>query len=158
MNKNNMAEIISNSLISIEVHVSEADAIKIAKNIRKPMWNWHIYAGYTLIGLYILRLLYMAFAGAAFKSPFSKESTLREKFESWVYIVFYTFIGISLVTGFLIVNGSKDSKAFLESIHVLSIYYVLSFIALHLGGVLFAELGSQKGIVSRMIHGKYEKH
>ena len=41
----------------------------------------------------------------------------------------------------------------MEEIHELSIYYLLAFIVIHFGGVLVAELGSQKGIISKIISG-----
>ena len=41
----------------------------------------------------------------------------------------------------------------MEEIHELSIYYLLAFIVIHFSGVLMAELGNQKGIISRVISG-----
>ena len=41
----------------------------------------------------------------------------------------------------------------MEQIHVLSIYYLLSFIILHLGGIFIAELTNQKGLISKMVSG-----
>jgi len=41
----------------------------------------------------------------------------------------------------------------LEQVHLLGIYYVLAFIAVHLAGVLKAEFTDGKGIVSRIVSG-----
>jgi cytochrome b len=41
----------------------------------------------------------------------------------------------------------------MEEIHVLGIYYLIAFIAIHLAGVLIAEFTDQKGIVSRIVSG-----
>ena len=63
-------------------------------------------------------------------------------------------MGITLITGFLIVNGPADYKDSLESVHVQSLYYVILFIVLHMIGIVVAEVSDEKGIVSKMIHGK----
>jgi cytochrome b len=42
----------------------------------------------------------------------------------------------------------------MEEIHVLSLYYLLAYIVLHIGGVIMAEFNSDHGIVSRIIGGK----
>jgi cytochrome b len=41
----------------------------------------------------------------------------------------------------------------MESIHELSIYYLLGFIVLHIGGVLYAEFTTNKGIISKIVSG-----
>jgi Ni,Fe-hydrogenase I cytochrome b subunit len=63
-------------------------------------------------------------------------------------------MSISLITGFLIVNGPQEYKNGLESIHVQSLYYVILFIILHMIGIVLSEFSNEKGIVSKMIHGK----
>ena len=60
---------------------------------------------------------------------------------------------ISIVTGLIIELGPKDLKKPMEEIHVLGIYYLIAFIAIHLGGVLIAEFTNDKGIISRIIRG-----
>ena len=154
MNKNNIADILVKELGERDIALDGEEAVKIGKAIRKPMWNWHIYIGYVLTGLYILRLIYMMIAGPQFKSPFNKLSNIREKFESWVYIVFYILLAITLITGLLIVLGPKEYKHTLETVHVQALYWLLAFIFIHLAGILIAEFGHMKGIVSKMINGK----
>jgi cytochrome b len=41
----------------------------------------------------------------------------------------------------------------MEEIHVLSIYYLVAFIVLHIGGVLYAEFTISKGIISKIVSG-----
>ena len=60
---------------------------------------------------------------------------------------------VSLVTGLLIVWGPKGWKEPLEQVHVLSIYYLLGFIVVHLAGVLKAEFTDRKGIISSIVSG-----
>jgi cytochrome b len=88
-----------------------------------------------------------------FSNPFNKQLTLKEKFQYGVYLIFYGCVAISLITGLIIELGPKNLKKSMEEIHVLSIYYLLGFIVIHLGGVLLAELTNQQGIISKMISG-----
>lgn len=153
MDKKIVGPILKESLETINISITSEQAMKIAKDIRAPLWRWHIYAGYLLIGLYFLRISLVVFRRLDLPNPFSRNYSLKEKFKSWVYIIFYIFLAVSLVTGFLIVHGPKHLKDSLKSVHELSIYYILVFIIIHFAGVFFAEKGEQKGIVSKMISG-----
>ena len=72
---------------------------------------------------------------------------------SLIYFIFYIFTGISLITGLIIELGPKNLKTPMEEIHVLSIYYLVAFIVLHIGGVLYAEFTTSKGIISKIVSG-----
>ena len=158
MNKNNVAAIIQDFLKDTDQTLSQDQLIALAKNIRKPMWIWHIYLGYVLTGLFSLRFILPFFGQMKFQNPLAKNLTLKEKFQKWVYIIFYLCVVVSLVTGLVIEFGPKDLKHTMEEIHVLSIYYLIGFIVIHLGGVLMAEFTNQKGIISRIVSGsKKEK-
>ena|SRR5690606_12130940 len=45
MNKENMADIIQNYLNGTDQSLSRDQLIILSKQIRKPMWDWHIYTG-----------------------------------------------------------------------------------------------------------------
>lgn len=154
MEKSHVAEIIQTYLTENNYEtLPQDDAIVLAKKIRKPMWDWHIYLGYVLVGLYCIRLALPFFGEMKFTSPFQKDLDAKTKFQYWTYLIFYVFTGISLITGLIIEWGPKTYKKPMEEIHELSIYYLLAFIVIHFGGVLVAELGSQKGIISKIISG-----
>lgn len=153
MNKNNVSDIIQNYLSTTDQQLSDEQSIKLAKLIRKPMWEWHIYIGYVLVGLYVIRMILPFFGEMKFTNPFQKNLDVKTKFQYWVYLVFYFCTAISLITGLIIELGPKNLKEPMEEIHILSIYYLVAFIVLHFGGVLLAELSTQKGIISRIISG-----
>jgi cytochrome b561 len=153
MNKDHMAGIIQNYLSTTDQSLSQDQLIVLAKQIRKPMWDWHIYIGYVLVGLYSIRLALPFFGQMKFSNPFNKILTLKEKFRYWVYLVFYGCVAVSLTTGLIIEFGPKDLKKAMEEIHVLSIYYLLAFICIHIGGVLLGEFNDQQGIISKIISG-----
>ncbi|SRX72929.1 cytochrome b/b6 domain-containing protein [Aequorivita antarctica] len=153
MNKNNMADIIQAYLNGTDQSLSSEQLIVLAKQIRKPMWDWHIYLGYVLTGLFSLRFLLPLFGTMKFQSPLLKNLTTKQKFQKWSYIIFYVCVVVSLVTGLVIVWGPKSLKEVMEEIHILGIYYLIAFIAIHIGGILIAEFTNQKGIISRIVRG-----
>ncbi len=154
MEKNHIAGIIQVFLADNGyAALSQDDAIVLAKKIRNPMWNWHIYFGYVLTGLYCIRLAVPFFGEMKFSSPFKVGLDAKTKFQYWLYLVFYVCVAISLVTGLFIEFGPKNLKEPMEEIHVLSLYYLLGFMVLHFGGVLLAEFTTEKGLISRIISG-----
>lgn len=153
MNKEHIALIIQNYLSTTDQSLSQEQLIILAKQIRKPMWQWHIWAGYALVGLYCIRMLLPFFGYMKFSNPFEKGLDLKTKFQYGVYVAFYICVAGSLVTGLMIEFGTKELKDTVENAHKLSIYYLLAFIALHFGGILMAEFGAQKGIVSKILSG-----
>ncbi|AFL79693.1 cytochrome B561 [Aequorivita sublithincola DSM 14238] len=153
MNKNNMADIIQAYLSGTDQSLTREQLIVLAKQIRKPMWDWHIYLGYVLTGLFSLRFILPFFGTMKIQNPLVKNLTLKQKIQKWTYIIFYVCVVVSLVTGLLIVWGPKALKESMEEIHVLGIYYLIAFIVVHVGGVLIAEFTNQKGIISRIVRG-----
>jgi cytochrome b561 len=160
MNKDNMAGIIGSYLSENDQILSQDQLIVVAKLIREPMWQWHIYIGYVLVGLFGMRFMLPLFGEMRVQNPLDKKLNTKEKFQKWTYPIFYVGVVISLFTGLIIELGPKNLKEPIEEIHVLSIYYLVPFIVIHLTGVLIAEFTDQKGIISKIISGekKVKKH
>ncbi len=148
MEKNHVAAILTDKLSALDITLSKEQAIKIAKQIRKPMFDWHITIGYVAAGVFVLRMLFHIKNKKAF-NPVTK----KEKFQIWVYRVFYALLGVTLITGLYMEFGPDFLGDIVEEIHKLSLYYMIAFLFLHFGGILLAEFGSKKGIVSKMIGG-----
>lgn len=157
MNKYNVAAVIQNYLSDTDQLLTQDQLIALAKIIRQPMWNWHIYLGYVLTALFSLRFMLPLFGKMKFQNPFAKNLSIKEKFQKWIYIFFYICTTISLVTGLIIQFGSKELKKPMEDIHILSIYYLIGFLLLHWAGVFIAEFTDQKGLVSRIVSGSGQK-
>jgi len=153
MNKTHVADIIADFLKDKPFSLSEDERILLAKKIRKPMWQWHIYIGYILVGIFSLRMVLPLFGIMPLPNPLQKKVPQVVKIQKWVYILFYLCVSISLVTGLFIEFGPKDWKSSVETIHELSIYYLLIYMVLHLAGVLYADFVSDKGIISRIVGG-----
>ncbi len=154
LNKENIAIIIENFLSETDQVLSQDQLIVLAKQIRKPMWQWHIYIGYVLVGLFCLRFMLPLFGEMRIQNPLNKKLNTKEKFQKWIYILFYVCVVISLFTGLVIELGPKNLKEPFEEIHILSIYYLVAYIVIHLTGVLIAEFTDQKGIISKVISGE----
>lgn len=153
LNKFNVADIIQNYLSETDQSLSEDQLIVLAKRIREPMWKWHVYLGYVLLGLFSIRFVLPAFGQMKFQNPLRKNLTTKSKIQRWAYLIFYGCVVVSLVTGLIIEWGPKTLKKPMESIHEWGIYYLVAFIAIHLGGVLFAEFTSHPGIISKIVSG-----
>jgi len=158
LNKFNVAAIIQDYLKGTEQTLSKDQAIALAKKIRQPMWNWHIYMGYVLAILFSIRFILPAFGQMKIQNPLRKNLSTKVKFQNWSYIIFYFCVIISLTTGILIEWGPKEFEKPMETIHVYGIYYLVAFILIHLTGVLIAEFTDQKGIISRIVSGTTEKY
>ncbi len=154
MNKFHVAEILGENLSTYNIELGEAERIALAKKIRKPMWDWHIYSGYALIVLYLLRLVYNRVSGYGFVLPFRKSLLIHEKVQSWSYLSFYALIAGSLITGMLIVHGPKSWKSSIEGVHEYSHFYLLTFIAIHFMGLYLNEISAKKGKVNKMLTGQ----
>jgi cytochrome b561 len=153
MDKNHMAQIITQGLQKIDLVISSDQAVSIAKSIRGVMFSWHVYFGYSVVFFLLARLTYMKIVGIHYLSAFDKTATLKEKFQAWVYWLFYAGISLSVTTGLLLKFGPGAIEGFVEEIHELALWYFVPFIGLHLAGIIIAEAGANKGIVSKMIGG-----
>lgn len=153
LNKYNVAQIIQDYLTETGQTLSQDQLIILAKKIRQPMWDWHIYLGYFITGLFCLRMALPLWGKMKIQNPLNTQLTAKQKLQRYIYIIFYTCVAISLITGLLIKFGPKEFKKPIEQIHELSIYYLVAYIILHIGGVLIAEFTDQKGIISRIING-----
>lgn len=154
MKKDVMSTILQTELAKIDIVIEKDASIKIAKKIRNEMWQWHVYAGYFLVFVFLLRLLMASIGKMIFLNPFQDGLTMKQKFQAWVYLSFYFLMFVSLLTGLLIEFGPDDLHETMETIHKLSLYYLISFIVLHFGGLWIAEKVEKQSLVSKMIASK----
>lgn len=153
MNKGSMGTIIQDNLAERNISISNDDAGTIAKKVRKPMWSTHTIAGYVLVGLFVLRLILTWVQGMGFANPLKKGLSGYEKFKSWVYIIFYILLAGSLITGLLMEFGPESLEHTMEELHEQSLYYMVVFIVIHTVGVIVADGGKDRGIISKMVSG-----
>ena len=147
---------------------------ELAHAVGERIWEWHIAIGLTLAGFWLLRVL-LELRGPAevrFSSrllavvrkyrlapPATRTEAGGELFAKITYALFYSFLTVMVFTGLALTWA--DDVAWLgnieqevSGIHEVTMYLILSFFALHLAGVVRAELTKDHGLISRMIGGK----
>lgn len=154
MEKNHMAQILMDAPQLAGAQLSESDAVKVAKSIRNVMFDWHLYAGYFVAFMLVIRFGYMKANGLYYKSPLDPTATVKEKIKAISYIGLYGFVTLSLISGLLIVYGPSDWKHTIEAFHELALWYLVPFLVLHFAAIIKAEAGEEQGIITRMIGGR----
>ena len=73
LNKYNVADIMKDFLVDTDQTLSQDQLIKLAKKIRQPMWDWHIYLGYFITGLFVMRFALPFFGKMKVQNPLKME-------------------------------------------------------------------------------------
>lgn len=150
MAKKNVVKVIESHVGN---SVSPEQSKAIAKELLEPMWQWHEYAAYFILGVLIIKIIYTLFKSSKTPNHFNEKKSVKEYLQKAVYLLFYMFLAATTITGFYLKWGDGTWKAQMEAIHKLAIYWFPIFIGLHLIGIVIAELTNKKGIVSKMIGG-----
>ena len=152
--------------------LSADQAKAAAKAVNKEVWIWHKYTGVVLACLLLFRIIMEFFepAGQSLASRIRKGALyLRQPgadktagkhylYVKYLYLFFYLALTVIVLTGLCIIyaddfEGLKQMKETLKDIHSFTMYVILGFIVLHIGGILRSELKDRSGVVSDMIHG-----
>lgn len=144
----------------------------IAVAIRNPLWDWHIYLGFSLAALLVGRLLVLFFVE---KSGFEiqpiknllhmgqvpaleKRSALHFNLVKLSYVIFYLATAMMIVSGLLLtfkveLKLATDLAGSIKEVHELMMWFFVVFVVGHIAGVVIAENGKDKGLISDMING-----
>ncbi len=168
---------VSKALDETGAKLAEQPAGMVLHGLREQVWDLHVYAGYLIVVL----LAYRLFAGLLER----KDRTLLYKLKlaltlyhlqkgpirgkevavKFLYFLFYSMLLFMAVSGLslkfhLELGLSNPLKHNIEEAHGLVMYLILSFILVHIIGVIIAEKTDKPGIVSHMINGGnvYEQH
>jgi len=166
------AALIKDEMQKAGASVTPDQARSAAHALEDSVWNIHIYFGYALTGLLLLRLVLELFQvvdqkfirkiKAAFKQfkivKTNRETNLHEATVKTIYAVFYLLLLIMVVTGLFLafedaLVAYKSMRHTIKSIHGFCMYLILAFIIIHIAGVFLAERKRSPGIVSDMING-----
>jgi cytochrome b561 len=158
MNIPENGKVIASALAENGVSITTQDANSIARKIRTPMFDWHFYAGYVLIGLLLLRFIDLLVNKPKFNSPCCKGATANERLRGGLYILLYTALVVILAIGLFLKFGPRgddvrELRMCLRAIHIYCGYFVGVYFFVHLAGVFIGENTTDKGIVSKMING-----
>lgn len=152
--------------------VSKDQARAVAHAYSDKFWELHTYIGYVLVGLLFSRIFIEITQpreeklgvklrrAAGFQSVDPAETADARHYVQVKrgYQLFYVLIGIMAVTGlglaFDDVPFFKTWHGTIKQTHSFVQYLIYGFIIIHLAGVIRADMGRRKGLVSGMIHGK----
>ncbi|MEK2644920.1 cytochrome b/b6 domain-containing protein [Bdellovibrio sp. BCCA] len=144
----------------------------IAVSIRNPMWDWHVYLGFTLGALLLIRIMVGLLvvkkcpATHAVQSAWNlKKVPQKEKGSAIHYTLVKTgYAFFYLATLFMVTSGilmqfktelglGKEAIGVIKEIHEMMMWFFVVFVVGHLLGVVIAENRGDRGLVSDMIHG-----
>jgi Ni/Fe-hydrogenase 1 B-type cytochrome subunit len=149
-------------------------ARSVAHAYSDKLWDLHKYIGFALVGLLLCRIgieiaqpgdeqLRTKIKKAAGFKPSSAADNAAKRFAQhycrvkWTYVIFYVLIGTMALTGlglaFEDVPLLRTWHRSISNVHGFVQYFIYAFILIHLVGVIRADLGRHKGLVSGMIHG-----
>jgi cytochrome b561 len=111
------------------IDLTNEQTIVTVKSILDPMWQWHVYAAYVFFVIIAVRIIYMLVKGIRFPNPFSANTSAKEKFQGFIYLLFYLFVIVSSITGAYLKWWNGDLKDTMETIHnlLVSDFYYFAF-------------------------------
>lgn len=154
------------------VTVSDDQAFAVSHEYEDKMWEVHKLIGYGLAFLLFVRVV------VEFTQP--KDEKMRNRLKKAVelsksgnsnkaeythyirvkrsYLLFFVLLLLMVLTGLGMSFGrelgfSREIRGGLKNFHGVVQYFTYAFILFHLAGVILAENGKMRGIVSGMIHG-----
>lgn len=154
MNKSIMSDTIMLKLAEMNATITQDQAISIAKAIRSPMWNWHIYLGIA-VGVLILYRIFLAVKKIKIDDG---KVDAKLKLVRLSHCVLMGIIAIVAITGAIAVYGSnigvgKELAHDIKEVHELFGWIIMAFVPLHIIGVFVSDNTDYKGIVSKIISG-----
>jgi cytochrome b561 len=158
MSKKTVAAAVSKELETQNIRLDKTSLRSIGNELLEPMFQWHVYAAYVITFAFIARVIYMIAKGIKFPNPLLKTTANKDKFQGFMYLLFYILIAVQIFTGGILKFeiGSESFSETAEKIHKFAVYWTPVFILLHFAGIAIAENTNRKGITSKMIGGDSE--
>lgn len=169
--------LVQESLKNNGLSANPDQAKSVSHEFNDILWHWHTYIGFALAALFGFRII-LEFVHPKERKliPLIKNgmSYLKTKsgdmkeakhflFVKYAYILFYVALLVMVSTGLFMaysddIANLQDIRHSVKEVHSAFMWVILSYLVLHIGGVILAELGVKyKGIVSDMIHGGSEE-
>jgi Ni/Fe-hydrogenase 1 B-type cytochrome subunit len=154
------------------VTVTSDQARAVAHEFSDKLWDLHRLIGFVLSGLLLTRLFIEIYQPREeklrnrLKKAMGFRSTIPiEQIENRhyigvkiTYLIFYALFLLMALTGLVLafedIPFLKEFHQPAKQIHSILQYFIYAFILIHLIGVIRADLGHHKGLVSGMIHGE----
>lgn len=172
LNQRQNIPLVQGELAKKGVTADNNQALAVSHLYAEKMWDLHKLLGYALTFLVLSRIV--------IELTQKKEERMKSRFEKALqthqqpgenkkdlmhylvvrlsYSLFYLVLLAMATTGMLIALGtdlgiSGPVRHTIKEVHGFFQYLIYAFVAFHLAGVILAEIGKAKGIVSGMING-----
>lgn len=172
-NAKDNTSLVQENLQKSNITVTPDQAKSVAHEFSDLLWHWHTYIGYVLAALFGFRILFEFFQPKEQKViPVLRNSLKylrmpgadKKKgklylFVRYLYILFYFALAVQTCTGLFMaysddVVSLKDQRHLAKEIHNVFMWVIISYVVIHICGVVLAELSKKyKGVVSDMING-----
>jgi Ni/Fe-hydrogenase 1 B-type cytochrome subunit len=171
---------VQQDLLEKGATVTKDQARSVAHAYSDKLWDLHKYIGFGLVGLLLIRVIIeiaqpgderlrtrirkaVGFKAAALPTGDLSVKKYMQYYGrvKWTYVIFYVLIATMALTGLGL--AFEDVPLFsswhrgITNVHQFVQYFIYTFILIHLVGVIRADVGRHKGLVSGMIHGKVSR-
>ena len=154
--------------------LTEQQGRAVAHVISERIWTWHVWLGVALAVFWLFWTVMQALdpAGRRFgarlmaaarryqlAAPAEHADARHVLLAKLTYAAFYLFITIMVVTGLALIFaddvpwlGSLEHTV--KEVHNVTMYLIICYIALHVVGVVWADIHDDRGLISRMVSGE----
>ena len=165
-------KLVQDQLQGKGVTVTEDQAFSVSREYEDKLWGVHKYIGFGLTFLLLARVVIELTQPEEEKlmNRLKKVKELRAKNDAskaeynhylrvrMSYSLFFLLLFVMSITGLGLAFGrdlgfSRELHGGIRTVHEIVQYFMYAFVFVHLAGVIIAENGKIKGIVSGMIHG-----
>jgi Ni/Fe-hydrogenase 1 B-type cytochrome subunit len=169
--RNNVA-LVTNELQAKGQTVSQDQARAVAHAYSDKLWDIHKWLGFGISLLVLIRIIIeltgprperlgMQLKKALGLKPTDRQTKMNlQQFiqVKRIYVIFYAALLLMALTGlglaFEDIPFLRTAHSTIKQLHGFLQWIIYGFVLIHLAGVILADLGSHKGLVSRMIHGR----
>jgi Ni/Fe-hydrogenase 1 B-type cytochrome subunit len=172
-NSRSNAPMVQQNLQKNNVIVTKDQARSVAHAFSDKIWDWHIYLGYVLAGLFLFRIIFEFFqpkeqkvipiiknALRYLRQPnIDKKNAKHYLLVRFAYVSFYGALAVQACTGLFMVYADdienlKNARGIASDIHSVFMWLIIAYIVIHISGAVIAEFYKQgKGMISDMING-----
>jgi Ni/Fe-hydrogenase 1 B-type cytochrome subunit len=169
--RNNVA-MVTNELQAKGATINKDQARAVAHAYSDKLWDLHKWLGFGICLLVLIRII-IELTGprperlsVQLKKALNLKPTDRQtktQLQQYIqvkriYVVFYATLLLMALTGlglaFEDIPPLRNWHSAIKQLHGFLQWVIYGFVLIHLAGVILADLGTHKGLASRMIHGR----
>lgn len=160
---------VKNVLSQKNVVVTDDQAFAVAHEYGDKFWILHKYLGFTLVFLFLSRVVIEISTSKEEKTGqkiknalfMYKEGPANNTMKHYIavrysYLLFYLLVLFMAISGLIIAfhfGLSRETNRLIKEFHGYGQYFMYAFILFHLGGVILADIKHSRGLISGMVNG-----